>query len=164
MVGVSIQFSLNGKRIHTTVPPTLSLLNFLRWEVGAHEVKNGCERGDCGACLVLLDGKLVNSCLLLAAQVDRTEIVTVKGIGNRSRLHPLQECFISHGAVQCGFCTPGMILAAKSLLDQDPDPTEDAIRRSLAGNFCRCTGYAKICRAISDAAKMMRAEIPVSKP
>lgn len=160
MTAVPISFTLNGRKVKSTVSPTVSLLNFLRGEMQATEVKNGCERGDCGACVVFLDGVLVNSCLVLAAQIDGCEILTVKGIGTRERLHPVQESFIAHGAVQCGFCTPGMVLAAKALLDENPNPTEEEIRRGIAGNFCRCTGYLKIIRAVSDAARMLASEKP----
>jgi carbon-monoxide dehydrogenase small subunit len=150
---VPITIRLNGRKFSLEVFPEHSLLHVLRHQLHAHDVKNGCERGDCGACIVIMDGILINACLVLAAQADGCEIVTAKGIGTADRLHPIQEAFIAHGAVQCGFCTPGMILAAKALLDRNPCPSDIEIRRALAGNYCRCTGYLKIIEAIQSASR-----------
>jgi carbon-monoxide dehydrogenase small subunit len=154
---IPIHIKLNGRKFSLEVLPEHSLLYALRHQLNAHEVKNGCERGDCGACVVFMNGILVNACLVLAAQADGSEIVTVKGIGSPDRLHEIQEAFIAHGAVQCGFCTPGMILAAKALLDANPRPTEAEIRRALGGNYCRCTGYVKIVEAIQSASRALHA-------
>jgi carbon-monoxide dehydrogenase small subunit len=138
------------------VRPGETLLHVLRERLRLTGTKEGCGKGECGACTVLLDGKPVNSCLVLAFEVDGREVVTIEGLG-RGELHPLQRAFVEHGAVQCGFCTPGLILAAKALLDEDPDPDEAAIRRGIAGNLCRCTGYVKVVDAIRAAAAACKA-------
>jgi aerobic carbon-monoxide dehydrogenase small subunit len=158
MATFPITITLNGCQRRYEALPGQTLLQVLRQELNAVEVKNGCERGDCGACVVFMDGVLVNACLVLAAQADGSQIVTVKGIGTRNHLHAIQEAFIAHGAIQCGFCTPGMILAAKALLDENPHPTEMEIRRALAGNYCRCTGYLKIIEAVRSAARALSKE------
>jgi aerobic-type carbon monoxide dehydrogenase small subunit (CoxS/CutS family) len=155
MQKIPIAIDLNGKKVRLEVLPQHTLLQALRHVLNAMEVKNGCEVGDCGACVVFMDGLLVNACLVPAAQADGCQIVTVKGIGTRSQLHPIQDAFIAHGAVQCGFCTPGMVLAAKALLDENPRPDPEEIRRAVAGNYCRCTGYHKIIEAIQAASLVL---------
>jgi carbon-monoxide dehydrogenase small subunit len=149
-----ISFRVNGDEVQTEAPAHTSLLYLLR-DLGFTEVKNGCEAGDCGACTVLLDGKAVNACCVLGVQADGCEIVTVKGIGTVDNLHPIQQKFIDHGAIQCGFCTPGMIVAAYELLEKKPRPTREEIKAGIAGNLCRCTGYVKIIDAIEAAAGAM---------
>lgn len=144
---------LNGQKIEVDVEPALLLIDMLRNNLGLTGTKQGCGEGDCGACTVLLDGKMVNSCLILAMQVDGHEVLTVEGLGTYDKLHPLQDAFIAEGAVQCGFCTPGMLLSAKALLDENPQPTRTQIARHISGNLCRCTGYAKIINAIEKVAK-----------
>jgi carbon-monoxide dehydrogenase small subunit len=148
-----VKFRLNGEPVEVTVPSYLSLLYALRNELGAIEVKNGCEKGDCGACVILVDGQVENSCCMLAVQAHGKEILTVKGMGTLDHLHPLQKAFIEHGAIQCGFCTPGMLLAAKALLDEHPKPTRQDIKVGISGNLCRCTGYVKIIDAIEAVAQ-----------
>ena len=140
-----------------------SLLNVLRDEVGLIGVKEGCGTGDCGSCSVMLGGRLVCSCLVLAPEVEGVEIVTVEGLADGDALHPLQQCFLEGAALQCGVCTPGFLVAAKVLLDRNPDPTETEVRFALAGNLCRCTGYDKIVRSVLAAAEHM-AETSVSTP
>ncbi|MFO7741778.1 MAG: (2Fe-2S)-binding protein [Anaerolineae bacterium] len=142
-----VTLTVNGRRHEVPVPPHATLLQALR-DLGYTDVKNGCEKGDCGACAVLLDGRAVNSCLVLAWQADGSEIVTGAGLGTLDDPHPLQEAFADAGAAQCGYCTPGMIISAKALLDRNPNPTEEEIREAIAGNLCRCTGYAQIIEAI----------------
>ena len=145
-----MRIKLNGEWQSLDVSARETLLEVLREKLGAKEVKNGCAKGDCGACAVLLDGKAVNACLTLALQADGKEVVTLKGIGTEVNPHPLQKSFVAHGAIQCGFCTPGMIVAAKALLDHNPRPGREAIRRAISGNLCRCTGYKKIIDAIQN--------------
>lgn len=135
----------------------MTLLDFLREDLGLKGTKRGCGSGQCGACTIIMDGKTMNACLVLAIQADGKEILTIEGLSSGGRLHPLQEAFVEEGAVQCGFCVPGMILSAKSLLDEKKDPSEDEIREALSGNLCRCTGYVKIIKAVQKAATMMRA-------
>ncbi len=144
----TITLCVNGEWERLTVEPQRTLLEVLREDLGLTGTKNGCERGECGACTVLLDGQPVNSCLVLAVEADGQEVTTIEGLTANGALDPLQEAFIEHGAVQCGFCTPGMILSAKALLDRYPHPTEHQIRQAIAGNLCRCTGYAAIVKAI----------------
>jgi carbon-monoxide dehydrogenase small subunit len=153
-MGESIQFKVNDESISLEVEPHWTLLRVIRDELGLTGTKEGCGEGDCGACTVLVDGRAVNSCLILAIDVDGKAITTIEGLAQGDKLHPLQKAFMEKGAVQCGFCTPGMILTAKALLDQNPHPTEEEIRFSIAGNLCRCTGYAKIVEAIQVAAEM----------
>lgn len=147
-----LELRLNGETIRTEVAADETLLRVLRDKLGAKEVKNGCTKGDCGACAVILEGKPVNSCLTLALQAHGKEVVTVKGIGNQTRPHRIQESFVKHGAIQCGFCSPGMIVSAKALLDRLQRPTRAQIREAISGNLCRCTGYNKIVEAIEAAA------------
>ena len=157
---MSIQVTINGDDHDLETNANEPLLTALR-RAGLYSVKHGCETGDCGACAVLLDGVLVNSCTLLARQADGRRIETLEGLapelpGQRGELHPLQRKFIEHAALQCGFCTPGFLVAAKALLEQNDNPSEEQVRYWLAGNLCRCTGYDKIVRAVIDAAAEMR--------
>jgi len=147
-----LEFKVNGRKVSAAVRPNVTLLRLLR-NLGFTEVKSGCEKGDCGSCAVLLDGEPVNSCLTLALQAQGKEITTVKGLGTIDNLHPLQESFVKFGAVQCGFCSPGMVITAKALLDKNPNPTREEIREAISGNLCRCTGYVKIVDAIEAASK-----------
>ncbi len=147
-----INLIVNGERCEADVWEGESLLYALRERLGFPGSKNACEQGECGSCSVLLDGKLVCSCLVLAAQAERHEVVTVEGLAEDGRLHRVQEAFVAAGAVQCGFCTPGLVVAAADLLEHNPDPSEDEIREALSGNLCRCTGYAKIFDAVRIAA------------
>ena len=149
-----VGLTINGERHELALEPYRSLLDVLRNEVGLTGTKKGCDVGDCGACTVLLDGKPVNSCLVLGVEVGGCDVVTIEGLQpDPARLHPLQECFMQHGGAQCGFCTPGFIMMAKALLDENPHLTEDEIRFGIAGNICRCTGYTKIVTAIQAAAR-----------
>jgi aerobic carbon-monoxide dehydrogenase small subunit len=138
--------------------PGSSLLNFLRDRLGLYGSKNACEQGECGSCSVWLDGSLACSCLVLAAQANEREVVTVEGLGSGGRMHPVQEAFVEAGAVQCGFCTPGFIVAVADLLQTDPDPSPATVREALSGNLCRCTGYQKILEAVELAASRLRAQ------
>jgi carbon-monoxide dehydrogenase small subunit len=143
-----MQLIINGRPRDVDAPPSLTLLEVLRDTLGIFDVKEGCGEGVCGACTVLLGGRPVSSCLVLAGSVRERPIVTVRGLEHDGRLHPLQEAFLRHGAVQCGFCTPGMLLTALAFLERNPRPARDEIRNALEGNLCRCTGYAKIIDAI----------------
>jgi carbon-monoxide dehydrogenase small subunit len=143
-----ITLRVNGQEREMMVEPRQTLLDVLRYGLGLTGTKEGCGDGNCGSCTVLLDGQAVNSCLVFAIEVDGQEITTIEGLYQGGKLNPLQRAFIDEGAVQCGFCTPGMILAAKALLDSNPHPTEAEVRLAIAGNLCRCTGYDKIVRAI----------------
>jgi carbon-monoxide dehydrogenase small subunit len=147
-----IKLTVNGELKKTEVYAGETLLYALREKLGHTEVKEGCGKGDCGACAVLLNGKAVNACLTLALQADGQEVMTIQGIGTPEKPHPLQMSFVKHGAIQCGFCTAGMILSAKALLDRNPHPTRQEIKEGISGNLCRCTGYKKIVEAIEDAA------------
>ena len=151
-----IELTVNHRLYRVDVTPWDLLLNVLRDQLGLLGVKYGCGTGDCGACTVLVDGQALNSCLLLAIRMQGKEILTVEGLADGDQLHPLQRAFIDAGAVQCGYCTPGMLLSSKALLDENPDPDEEEIRRALAGNLCRCTGYKKIVEAVQSAAKALR--------
>ena len=153
----TIALTINGRTHQSAVQPNETLLQVLR-KLGYTDVKSGCEKGDCGACAVLLNGDAVNSCLVLALQADGAEVMTNAGLGTLDDPHPIQEAFADAGAVQCGFCTPGMIVSAKALLDRNPNPTEAEIREAIAGNLCRCTGYALIVDAVELAAKRMAAD------
>ena len=144
---ITVKFTLNGKEVEVKVKPNTTLLDLLRRKLKITSVKRGCERGECGACTVLIDNQPVNSCLVLAPQVDGKNVVTIEGIVKNGELHPIQEAFIETGAVQCGFCTPGIILTLKALFDSNPDPSEEDIRKAIEGNLCRCTGYTKILEA-----------------
>jgi aerobic carbon-monoxide dehydrogenase small subunit len=150
---ISITTIINGAKHSATVEPRRSLVDFLRHDLGLVGTHVGCEHGVCGACTVMLDGRTVRSCLLFAAQADGSEVTTIEGIGTDEALHPLQQAFQQYHALQCGFCTPGMILAAVELLRDNADPTDEEIRAGLSGNLCMCTGYVNIVRAVRAAAQ-----------
>ena len=147
----AITLKINGEQFELLVEPKRTLLDALRDDLGMTGTKKGCDQGDCGACTVLLDGKAVNSCLILAVEAVGHEITTIEGLAKEGVLHPLQEAFIKLGAMQCGYCTPGMLLSAKALLDKNPHPAREDIKIAIAGNLCRCTGYVKIIDAILEA-------------
>jgi aerobic carbon-monoxide dehydrogenase small subunit len=149
---VKIRFAVNGEPRETDVWAGESLLFTLRERLGLPGSKNACEQGECGSCSVLLDGTLVCACLVLAAQAEGHEVLTIEGLAAEGELHPVQEAFVQTGAVQCGFCTPGLVMATTDLLRRNPNPSDDAIREALSGNVCRCTGYAKIFDAVRMAA------------
>ena len=152
-----IKFRVNGVDKEVFVEPWWSLAFVLREVLGLAGTKIGCETGDCGSCIVLINGKAINSCLFLAVKARGKDILTIEGLkGRNGGLHPLQEAFIEHFAVQCGYCTPGMIMAAKALLDENPAPTEEEVKEALSGNLCRCTGYLKIVEAVLAAADKVR--------
>jgi carbon-monoxide dehydrogenase small subunit len=155
-----INLKLNGEPYEVAVEPRWTLLELVREHLNFTGSKEGCGTGDCGACSMLADGRLVTSCLVLAPQADGREVVTVEGLVRNGELHSVQQAFIDAGGVQCGFCTPGMIMAAATLLDQNQDPTLEEVREGLAGNLCRCTGYAKIYEAVMLAADRMRSAVP----
>ncbi len=138
----------NGDSYELAVDPRRTLLEVLRTQLNLTGTKKGCDNGNCGACTVLIDGKAVASCLTLAVEAQGSEITTIEGLAKGTELHPLQKAFVEHGAVQCGYCTPGMIMSAKGLLDENPNPTEEEIRKAIEGNLCRCTGYQQIVEAI----------------
>ena len=146
-------FELNGKNVDVKVKPTITLLDLLRGELGVMSVKKGCEQGECGACTVLLDGNLVTSCLILAPQVESRRILTIEGLIDNPLMKELREAFLKNGAVQCGYCTPGMLLSAYVLLRDNRRPTEEEVKAGIEGNICRCTGYVSIIKAILDAAE-----------
>ncbi len=148
-----LTLTVNGEPVEVACSPNTTLLELLRNELGLTGVKEGCSEGVCGACTVLMDGHPIRSCLTLALEVDGRDLLTIEGVASHGELHPIQEAFVERGAVQCGFCTPGMVLSAKALLDRNPDPSDEEIKTALAGNFCRCTGYAKILAAVRNAAK-----------
>jgi carbon-monoxide dehydrogenase small subunit len=154
-----IELKVNGEPVEAAVDPNRTLLQFLREDLGLTGAKHGCGLGDCGACTVILDGKPVNSCLVLAIQANGREVLTIEGVADNGKLHPIQQAFVDKGAIQCGFCTPGMILSAKSLLDENPRPTEVEIRTAISGNLCRCTGYQKIVEAIQTASESGKKEV-----
>jgi carbon-monoxide dehydrogenase small subunit len=150
---IRVSLTVNGAAREADVPPMRRLLDVLRYDLALTGAKEGCGEGECGACAVLLDGELVNSCLVPVSQAAGASIVTVEGLADRGRLAPLQECFVTEGGAQCGICTPGMLMAARALLERNPRPTEQEIRVGLAGNLCRCTGYTKIIAAVQKAAQ-----------
>ena len=156
MSKIHVTTSINGDPTEFLCEPDETLLDVLRDRLGMTGSKEGCGTGDCGACSVTVEGRLVCSCLMLGAEAEGKEIGTIEGMADGETLHPLQKKFIEHAALQCGICTPGLLIAAKSLLERNPDPTEEETRYWLAGNLCRCTGYDKIIRAVLDAAKEMR--------
>ena len=149
-----IQISLNGEWEIVEVPSQMTLLQMLRDKLARTGTKNGCMAGECGACTVLLDGEPVNSCMVLAVECDGANIITIEGLAHDNRLDPLQQAIIDAGGVQCGFCTPGVLLSARALLDRSPHPGDDEIREALVGNLCRCTGYLRIVDAVKEAAEM----------
>lgn len=148
----TMSFVLNGERTEVEIEPRLTLLELLRDELGLTGTKEGCGMGECGACTVLLDGMVINSCIFPAVEAEGRTVTTIEGVADaKGGLHPIQKAFVQHGAIQCGFCTPGMVLSAKALLDENPKPNEEEIRNGIAGNLCRCTGYLQIIQAIKAA-------------
>lgn len=158
-----IQLLVNRESYDLLVEPRHTLLKVLRENLGLTGTKRGCDTGDCGACTVLVNGKPLNSCLVLAVEAEGAEISTIEGLAKGNDLHPIQEAFIQYGAVQCGYCTPGMILSAKALLDENPNPSEDEVKKAIVGNLCRCTGYVKIVKAIMGASELMRLSPPTKR-
>ncbi len=158
MSKVHVQTTINGEAVEYLCEPQSSLLDVLREELGKQGTKEGCATGDCGACSVLLDGRLVCACLVLGVEAEGKSLTTIEGIATEAGLHPIQQKFLEHAALQCGICTPGFIVATKALLDKNPNPDEQTIRYWLAGNLCRCTGYDKIIRAVQAAAVELAVE------
>ena len=156
MKSVLIKTTINGKTYELEARPNMTLLDLLRDELGLTGTKRGCEVGECGACTVLVNGKAVNSCLILVPQIDGQAILTVEGLANGEKLHPLQESFLDHDAVHCGFCTPGMLMSGKDLVDHTPNPTEEETRTAISGNLCRCSGYQQIVDAIVETKDVKR--------
>jgi len=156
MSGIAVSTTINGDGVELLCQPQETLLDVLRDRLGLTGTKEGCGTGDCGACSVILDDRLVCSCLVLGAEAEGRRVETIEGMASGDSLHPLQQKFLEHAALQCGICTPGFLIAAKDLLARNPDPTETEIRFGLAGNLCRCTGYDKIVRAVQDAASVMK--------
>ncbi len=155
---IIVSFEVNGKPVELMVEPNRTLLDVLREDLGLTGVKHGCDDSNCGVCTVIMDGKAVKSCSILIGQAEGTKVTTIEGLEGENGLHPLQQAFIDHFAIQCGFCTPGMILSAKALLDENPNATEEDIREAMHGNMCRCTGYKKIIEAIEAARDQMNAQ------
>jgi carbon-monoxide dehydrogenase small subunit len=153
---MQLLISVNGRSYSLDVRPETTLLQLLRDELGLTGTKHGCDGGECGACTVLVDGRPLNSCLVLAVSVRGREIMTIEGLASGGALHPLQQAFVEHGALQCGFCGPGLILSARAFLEQNPSPDRNEVRRALAGNLCRCTGYVGVVEAVMDAAEELR--------
>jgi len=153
MSSVTIRLRVNGRSYEVQTEPHRTLLEVVREDLRLTGAKEGCSTGECGACSMIVDGRLITSCLMLAPEADGADIITIEGLAQDGRLHPLQQAFIDHGAVQCGFCIPAMILAGKALLDANPHPTETEIRRAITGTLCRCTGYARIVEAIAAVAE-----------
>ena len=156
---IHVKTVINGEAVEFLCEPRESLLEVLRDNLMLTGAKEGCNNGNCGACSVILNGRLVNSCLVLGAEIEGKEVETVEGLAEPNKLHPIQDAFLEHAALQCGVCTPGFIMAAKTLLNENPNPTEHDVRFWLAGNLCRCTGYDKIVRAVLDAAETMSTEV-----
>ena len=148
-----ITLTVNDKEYEVAVNPNRTLVDLLRYDLGLTGTKKGCDEGDCGTCTVIMDGKAVNSCLVLAVQANGRQIETIEGVETEEGLHPIQQAFVEKGAIQCGFCTPGMILSGKNLLERNPNPDEEEIRTAISGNLCRCTGYQKIVEAIKAASE-----------
>jgi len=151
-----IRLNVNDNDYEVAVQPNQTLTQVLREELNLLGTKEGCGIGDCGACTVIMDGRPVNSCLVLAVQASGSKIETIEGVAQGHKLHPVQEAFVNLGAIQCGFCTPGMVLTAKNLLENNPNPTEQEIRKAMSGNLCRCTGYQKIVEAVQEAAAQIK--------
>lgn len=156
MENKKIKFVLNGEPHELFIPPWRTLLEMIREDLKLTGAKEGCGQGECGSCTVIMGGKTVNSCLVPAMEADGQEIITIEGLKKGDELHPIQAAFVEHAGMQCGFCTPGMIMSAKYLLEQNPDPSLDDIKEGISGNFCRCTGYTKIFESIDAAAKGMK--------
>ncbi|MBM4161008.1 MAG: (2Fe-2S)-binding protein [Ignavibacteria bacterium] len=156
MKSIVITTTINKRKHELEVHPNTTLLDLLRDELGLTGTKRGCEAGECGACTILMNGQAVNSCLVLAPQIDGQEILTIEGLADGDKLHPLQESFLDHDAVHCGFCTPGMLMSAKSLLDRNASPTELEVRTAISGNLCRCTGYQQIVDAVLETEPVKR--------
>jgi carbon-monoxide dehydrogenase small subunit len=154
-----MRFNVNGVIYEEEIDHRRTLLEVLRENFGLLGTHKGCDEGQCGACTVLIDGKAVNSCLILAASVQGKKITTIEGLAQGEKLHPIQEAFVETGAIQCGFCTPGMIMITKAFLDKNPNPTEEEAKRAISGNLCRCTGYFQIIDAVMKAAEKMRKEV-----
>lgn len=148
MFNIKVSINVNGINYCREIDPTVRLIDFLRDELKLKGTKEGCGEGECGACTVIVNGKTINSCLMLASSVNGKNVITIEGVSYKGKLHPIQEAFMEVGAVQCGYCTPGMILSAKALLDKNPNANEEKIKVALSGNLCRCTGYKKIIQAI----------------
>lgn len=153
-----IKLVINGKSYDLKVEPWRTLLEVIREDLKLTGTKEGCGEGECGSCTVIMNGKTVNSCLVPAMEADNQEITTIEGLSEGDNLHPIQEAFVKHSGMQCGFCTPGMIMSAKALLDNNPNPSQEEIKEGIAGNFCRCTGYTKIIESISAAADGVKGE------
>ena len=151
-----ITLNVNNNEYTLQVKPSATLLDVIREDLGLIGTKEGCGEGECGACTILMDGLAVNACLILAAEANGKHIITIEGLADGEKLHPIQQAFVDIGGLQCGFCTPGMILSTKALLDQNQNPTDDEIKKGLEGNFCRCTGYTKIIESVKVAAQKMR--------
>ncbi len=151
-----ITISVNGKECELQVKPWATLLDVIREDLGLTGTKEGCGMGECGACTVIMDGQIVNACLILAVEANGKTITTIEGLSNGEELHPIQQAFVEIGGLQCGFCTPGMVLSTKVLLDRNHNPTDEEIKKGLEGNFCRCTGYTKIIESVKDAARKLR--------
>ena len=151
-----IKFILNGKAYRLTIQPWRTLLEVIREDLKLTGTKEGCGEGECGSCTVIMGGKTVNSCLVPAMEADNQEITTIEGLADGEKLHPIQEAFVNHSGMQCGFCTPGMIMSTKALLEENPNPSEEDIREGVSGNFCRCTGYTKIFESIRAAADLIK--------
>jgi aerobic carbon-monoxide dehydrogenase small subunit len=154
-----VNVTVNGSLEQVIVPSNLTLLRMLRETLSLTGTKNGCSAGECGACTVLLNGEPINSCMILAVECDGANIVTVEGLADDKRLDPIQEAMIQEGGVQCGFCTPGVLMTSRALLDRNPNPSEDEIRRALVGNLCRCTGYTRIFESVKKAARKQKAAL-----
>ncbi len=150
---IPVTLKVNGEKYELMIAPYRTLLDVLRTDVQLTGTKKGCDVGDCGACTVLLNGKPVNACLILAATVQDSEIVTIEGLAQNGKLHPLQEAFVKEGAVQCGFCAPGILMSLKALLDKNPTPTHEEVKTAMAGNLCRCTGYSKMFKAVESVTR-----------
>ena len=155
---VLLNCTVNGEKVCAYIDPTMTILNFLRRELKLFGTKEGCGEGECGACTIIMNGVAVNSCIILALEAENANILTVEGLSENGKMSILQQEFISHDALQCGFCTPGMLMSARALLDRNPIPSEKEIKEAIAGNFCRCTGYYPIIKAITSAAKLEREE------
>ena len=155
---MKVRMRVNGNQVEREIPPDRLLIDFIREDLGLTGTKAGCKEGECGACTVIMNGMSVVSCLIPAAKADGAEVLTVEGVAGEAQLHPIQQAFLDEGAVQCGYCTAGMVLSAKALLDENPAPTAEEVKRGISGNLCRCTGYTKIIRAVQVASERMRKE------